>query len=417
MAAKGQVDWIAAAIGSVGQLLSSAFPYIFGMSKADKEANEFSRQQQEDAQQYGLLQQDLTQNFNAEQAEINRDFQLQMDSTLYQRRVADMQAAGINPATMFGSGVVGGTPQGSAASTSPVGSPQASSVSPAPASLSLMNGIADFMLKMSEVKKTDAETEGLRIYNEYQPEYWENQLMLLTEQTNNFAAQSGYLLEKIKTEPVQRALDRAMITTEAAEASLIKAQFVSQGLDNKLKEQLNPLLLEEQELRNSILQVQEANEATRIQKELARIDAEIENLYAQAAKAAAEEYLAGQQADLVSEEVHTQRYYTRNAYLEGIRADIANQILKFEQKTQRFTYSVGMATNIMGSLTGGYRDIGLGTAGLGSYRNAMTPKARKEVLRQKRRGKRVYDKNGNPVNNPDGSPAVSLTDLELYDYR
>lgn len=54
--------------------------------------------------------------FTAEQAQINRDWQEQMDSTKYQRTVADMQAAGINPALAMSNGV-GSTPSGSSGSS------------------------------------------------------------------------------------------------------------------------------------------------------------------------------------------------------------------------------------------------------------------------------------------------------------
>jgi len=64
--------------------------------------------------------QQQTQSFNAGQAQMNRDFQQQMSGTAYQRSVADMQKAGLNPAMMFGSGGPASVPGGSSAS---VGTP------------------------------------------------------------------------------------------------------------------------------------------------------------------------------------------------------------------------------------------------------------------------------------------------------
>lgn len=43
--------------------------------------------------------------FNAEQAQIAREYNQQMDNTKYQRQVADMQAAGVNPALAMHGGV------------------------------------------------------------------------------------------------------------------------------------------------------------------------------------------------------------------------------------------------------------------------------------------------------------------------
>lgn len=57
--------------------------------------------------------------FNANQAQIQRDWEENMSNTAYQRQMADMKAAGINPASLYGSGSVGqGASTPSAASAS-----------------------------------------------------------------------------------------------------------------------------------------------------------------------------------------------------------------------------------------------------------------------------------------------------------
>lgn len=58
--------------------------------------------------------------FNAAEAQKNRDWQQYMSDTAYQRQIADMKAAGINPASVNADGA--STPSGSAASGSPSGS-------------------------------------------------------------------------------------------------------------------------------------------------------------------------------------------------------------------------------------------------------------------------------------------------------
>lgn len=77
-----------------------------GLTSAEIAQNEFNSQEAAKARE-----------FNAEQAQLQRDWQTEMDNTKVQRSVADMQAAGVNPAMMMGgAGVTASTPSGAAAS-------------------------------------------------------------------------------------------------------------------------------------------------------------------------------------------------------------------------------------------------------------------------------------------------------------
>nr|AVQ10276.1 capsid protein VP2-related protein [Gokushovirinae environmental samples] len=67
--------------------------------------NLFAGDRQEDAQA-----------FNAQQAQINRDFEERMSSTAYQRSMADMEKAGLNPILAYQKGGAS-SPSGSMAST------------------------------------------------------------------------------------------------------------------------------------------------------------------------------------------------------------------------------------------------------------------------------------------------------------
>lgn len=80
------------------------FTAMFG--RATDQANQLARQNAREAMQ-----------FNAEQAQLDRDFQERMANTAYQRQVADMRAAGLNPILAYSSSSGAPTPGGSTAST------------------------------------------------------------------------------------------------------------------------------------------------------------------------------------------------------------------------------------------------------------------------------------------------------------
>lgn len=86
--------------------------------------------------------------FSAQQAQLARDYETQMSNTSYQRGVADMQAAGVNPALMYG--------QGAAGASTP-SSPSPSSVSPEPSDPFGMLG----MIMQLRTMKADIEAKNL----------------------------------------------------------------------------------------------------------------------------------------------------------------------------------------------------------------------------------------------------------------
>lgn len=101
----------------------------------------------------GSFKQDLsgqtTQNeFNSTEAEKQRQFEKMMSDTSYQRAVADMKAAGLNPAMLYASG-------GNGAST-PSG---ASAISGAGKSMDILTSVGNIMNSINSARQIDFYTK------------------------------------------------------------------------------------------------------------------------------------------------------------------------------------------------------------------------------------------------------------------
>lgn len=102
---------IAAMLGAAGIGAASQF----GSNFIDWGVNSWLNQQQ---QEMALERMSSEQQFNALEAQKARDWQERMASTNYQRAVADMEKAGLNPASLVGSSPSGALAPSSASASS-----------------------------------------------------------------------------------------------------------------------------------------------------------------------------------------------------------------------------------------------------------------------------------------------------------
>lgn len=167
----------------------------------------------------GILSANSANKAAAKQAKAQMDFQERMSSTAHQREVADLTAAGLNPALSASGGSGSSTPSGAMADVKPVVNEHTAGLI-ANSARNVASFASDMKQKDANISNTNADTD-LKIANKLKADAETN---LTPYQRNQLVANTSLLNEKLNTELTTQTLQSAQRLQNVANAANINLE-------------------------------------------------------------------------------------------------------------------------------------------------------------------------------------------------